>query len=79
MDIEENITIKLTDDDVKEILMEHLKAKGYDTKKVYFKIEERGGDPMDRFPGNPTLVGIHIDAKKIKNIPTEKTPFCGRT
>ncbi len=37
---------------------------GYKVKSVHFKIEEVGGDCMDRFPGVDTVTGVTVECEK---------------
>lgn len=39
-------------------------APGFKPCAVHFRIEERGGDPLDRFPGAMTLVGATVECKR---------------
>jgi len=39
MEINKEVTVKLTTKDLKEIIIEHLKSKGVDVKSVYFEIK----------------------------------------
>lgn len=38
MEINKEITVKLTTKDLQEIIIEHLKSKGVDVKSVYFNV-----------------------------------------
>ena len=57
------VTYTFTPEEINCILIDYLKVHG---KKVdvRFKIEERGGDPMDRFPGSPTVVAVDVTVKE---------------
>lgn len=57
------ITYTLSPEEIKEILTDYLEVRGKNVD-VRFRIEERGGDPMDRFPGSPTLVEINVTVKE---------------
>ena len=57
------VTYTLTPDEIREILIDYLECRG---KKVdvQYRIEERGGDPMDRFPGTPTVISVNVTVKE---------------
>jgi hypothetical protein len=57
------VTYTLTPDEIQEILIDYLECRG---KKVdvQYRIEERGGDPMDRFPGTPTVISVNVTVKE---------------
>lgn len=57
------ITYTLSPEEIKEILMDYLEVRGKDVD-VRFRIEEQGGDPMDRFPGAPTVVEVNVTVKE---------------
>lgn len=57
------ITYTLSPDEIKEILTDYLEVRGKDVN-VRFNIQERGGDPMDRFPGTPTVVEVNVTVKE---------------
>jgi hypothetical protein len=48
MEIIKKVTVKLTPDDLKEIITEYLKNKGMEVKNVYFNVN-RYTDPDDLF------------------------------
>ena len=57
------ITYTLSPEEIKEILTDYLEVRGKNVD-VRFRIEERGGDPMDRFPGSPTVVEVNVTVKE---------------
>ena len=60
---EKQVTYHLSPDEVKEVLTDYLEARGKDVS-VHFKIEEVGGDPMDRYPGVDTVTDIQVTVKE---------------
>lgn len=38
MEINKEVTVKLTTKDLEEMIVEHLKSKGVDVKSLYFKV-----------------------------------------
>lgn len=56
------ITYTLSPEEITEILTDYLEVRGKNVD-VHFRIEERGGDPMDRFPGAPTVVEVNVTVK----------------
>lgn len=53
------ITYEFTPEDIKKLIAQELKI---DPKKVdvQYRIEEVGGDPMDRYPGHDEVVAINV-------------------
>lgn len=52
MEINEEVTVKLTKKDLEMMIIEHLKSKGIDIKSVYFNVtgRNREDDWMSRGP-----------------------------
>lgn len=59
-------TIRLTAEDVKEIVIQHLKSKGFDTESYSPLVKTVYDDPMDQY-GTETFDGINIIANKKEN------------
>ena len=62
-----SIDIKLSADEAKQAIAEAIKDQlppGFKVKAISFKIEEVGGDPMDRYPGTDTVTGVTVSAEK---------------
>ncbi len=57
------VTYTLSPDEIKEILTDYLEVRGKNVD-VRFHIEERGGDPMDRYPGTPTVIEVNVTVKE---------------
>ena len=57
------VTYTLSPEEITEILTDYLEVRGKNVD-VRFRIEERGGDPMDRFPGAPTVVEVNVTVKE---------------
>jgi hypothetical protein len=68
MKIKENISITLSKKDIEEIVIEHLKKKGYTTKNLYFNIDAEydPADWQDRYGPTYVLGGAKADVEKIK-------------
>ena len=60
MEINKEITVKLTTKDLQEIIIEHLKSKGVDVKSVYFNVNghNREDDCRAEFPLDYRLDGV---------------------
>ncbi|MNH75624.1 hypothetical protein D3C73_278710 [compost metagenome] len=41
MKIEEKVTVRLSAEDIKELIVTHLKSEGYDIESIYFNIESQ--------------------------------------
>lgn len=52
MEINREITVRLTTDDLREIIIEHLKSKNVDIKSIHFKVSghEAKGDWFSELP-----------------------------
>jgi hypothetical protein len=57
------VTYTLSPNEIKEILTDYLEVRGKNVD-VRFHIEERGGDPMDRYPGTPTVIEVNVTVKE---------------
>lgn len=62
------VEILLSDDEVKQALAaEARRLLGNEDlvlDSVSYVIEERGGDPLDRLPGVPTVTGVTVTFKR---------------
>jgi len=54
------VTYHFSTAEVESILTREVEAKTGQKVDVRFRIEVRGGDPMDRFPGVNTVVGVDV-------------------
>ena len=61
MDITKEIKVKLTSDDVKNIIKEHLKTKGFNISSVYFDINSHhdSSDWRGEFPPTYMLDSVN--------------------
>jgi len=68
MEINKEITVKLTTNDLKEIIIEHMKSKGVNVQSIYFNISKSNhiDDWYSQFPLDYQL--FEIICKGVDNV-----------
>lgn len=64
MKIEREITITIPTEEASDIIKQHFIDKGYNISKVHYRIEQVGGDFMDRYPGTDTVTSVIVSGKE---------------
>lgn len=60
------VTYHMNIEEIKAALTASLEIEKGKQVDVSFEIREVGGDPMDRFPGTPTVVGASVSVSDKK-------------
>jgi hypothetical protein len=63
--ISKSTTYEFTTEEIEKMLVDAMGVKR-EAVAIRFVIEERGGDPMDRWPGSPTLVKVNVTVDNTK-------------
>jgi hypothetical protein len=50
--------------EIEKLLTEQVEAKADEKVSIQYVIREVGGDPMDRYPGTPTVTEIKVTVSK---------------
>lgn len=62
-DVLSSVTYEIAPDAVKQLIAKDLIVPP-ETIDVHYVIQEVGGDPLDRYPGTPTVTKIRVTVKK---------------